>query len=76
MLIRILLVGLLALLPGVALAAPQVGAPAPDFNFQGEDGATYRLADYIAPEVASKVTSEVRRKGVVIAWFPKAFTAG
>ena len=45
-------------------AAPEVGARAPDFRFAGEDGRTYRLADYAG------------KKGVVLAWFPKAFTPG
>ncbi|MBJ21876.1 MAG: hypothetical protein GY910_04545 [bacterium] len=62
--IRELLVGLFVLFPLAALAAPRVGGPAPDFVFWGEDGASYRLADYIGKQAA------------VIAWFPKAFTSG
>ena len=41
----------------------QVGDEAPDFEFQGTDGKSYRL-------------SELRGKAVVLAWFPKAFTGG
>ncbi len=46
--------------PRVELA---VGASAPDFTLSASDGQTYRLAD-------------LRGRVVVIAWFPKAFTAG
>lgn len=45
-------------------AAPQVGDKAPDFKLQGSDGKEYSLADFAG------------KKGVVIAWFPKAFTPG
>ena len=47
--------------PRVAL---EPGDEAPDFALEGSDGRTYRLADYRG------------RSAVVIAWFPKAFTAG
>lgn len=40
-----------------------VGASAPEFTLSASDGQTYRLAD-------------LRGRAVVIAWFPKAFTAG
>ena len=40
------------------------GAKAPDFALSGSDGRTHRLADYVG------------RQGVVLAWFPKAFTPG
>lgn len=46
--------------PRVELAA---GDRAPDFALPASDGRTYRL-------------SELRGRIVVIAWFPKAFTAG
>jgi peroxiredoxin Q/BCP len=45
-------------------ATPKVGDPAPDFTLQASDGKTYSLADYRG------------KKAVVLAWFPKAFTAG
>ena len=40
-----------------------VGDPAPDFSLKASDGQTYSLA-------------KLRGKTVVLAWFPKAFTAG
>ncbi len=46
--------------PRVELA---VGESAPDFVLSASDGQTYRLAD-------------LRGRVVVVAWFPKAFTAG
>ncbi len=47
-----------------AAAGPEIGAPMPDFEFEGEGGALYRAADYLG------------KRAVVIAWFPKAFTPG
>ena len=41
----------------------KVGDTAPDFTLQATDGKTYTL-------------SKLRGKAVVLAWFPKAFTAG
>ena len=41
----------------------KVGDPAPDFRLPASDGKTYTL-------------SKLRGKAVVLAWFPKAFTAG
>lgn len=46
-----------------AIAAPAVGDAAPDFSLPGSDGKTYKLADFRG------------RKGVVLAWFPKANSA-
>ena len=40
------------------------GARAPEFTLAGSDGRDYRLADFAG------------KQGVVLAWFPKAFTAG
>jgi len=47
---------------GAAELAP--GAKAPDFALPGSDGQTHRLADHVG------------KRGVVLAWFPKAFTPG
>ncbi|MBX3744680.1 MAG: peroxiredoxin [Verrucomicrobiae bacterium] len=52
------------LLSLTAGAAPKVGDPAPDFTLQASDGKSYRLSDFRG------------KQGVVIAWFPKAFTGG
>ena len=41
----------------------KVGDLAPDFTLKASDGQTYSL-------------SKLRGKTVVLAWFPKAFTAG
>lgn len=41
----------------------KAGDPAPDFTLQASDGKTYSLA-------------QLRGRTVVLAWFPKAFTAG
>jgi len=59
-----------ALIAGSAAAqspAPselKVGDVAPDFTLQATDGKTYSLS------------KDLRGKWVVLAWFPKAFTAG
>jgi peroxiredoxin Q/BCP len=47
-----------------ATAEPKVGETAPDFTLYGTDGALYKLSD------------QVGKRGVVLAWFPKAFTPG
>ena len=47
-----------------APSAVKVGDQAPDFTLTASDGKTYSLSDYRG------------RKPVVLAWFPKAFTAG
>ncbi len=47
-----------------AAAAPKVGDAAPDFSLPGTDGRVYRLADFKG------------KQGVVLAWYPKAFTGG
>ena len=68
---RALLRGALALLltlaSSAAFSAPKVGEPAPEFLFQGE-GRTFASSDYVG--------EGARKKGVVVAWFPKAFTPG
>ena len=40
------------------------GARAPDFSLAGSDGREHRLSDHVG------------KQGVVLAWFPKAFTPG
>jgi peroxiredoxin Q/BCP len=58
---------MLAVLCGMVTSARaelQAGDPAPDFQLQGSDGKTHKLADFQGKQV------------VVIAWFPKAFTGG
>ncbi len=55
------------LLPVTGLAAPKVGESAPAFEFAGE-GRVFKSADYVG--------ASARKKGVVVAWFPKAFTPG
>ena len=53
------------MLAGRAQAADlKVGDPAPAFTLQGSDGKTYSLADYKG------------KKGVILAWYPKAKTPG
>ena len=42
----------------------KVGDAAPDFTLQATDGKTYSLS------------KDLRGRWVVLAWFPKAFTAG
>ncbi len=49
---------------GTARAELKVGDKAPPFKLQGSDGKTYALEDFKG------------KSGVVIAWFPKAFTGG
>lgn len=51
----------------VAAAELAVGDRAPDFEMQGSDGRSYTLNDVLA---------EGGREGIVLAWFPKAFTPG
>ncbi len=52
---------------GVLLAMLSVGNRAPDFELRGSDGRLYRLNDLLA---------EGGGGGIVLAWFPKAFTPG
>ena len=51
----------------ILLAALSVGNRAPDFELRGSDGKRYRLNDLLA---------EGGGGGIVLAWFPKAFTPG
>ena len=57
---------LLASVLGVAgvATALEVGEKAPDFTLPGTDGKTYTLS------------KDMKGHWVVLAWFPKAFTAG
>jgi peroxiredoxin Q/BCP len=50
---------------GSAAAELSVGDPAPDFSLAGSDGKTYTLAGLLK-----------EHDGVVLAFFPKAFTPG
>ena len=66
-----LALGACAALAGIAsgqsLGSPselKVGDAAPDFTLQATDGKTYSLS------------KDLRGRWVVLAWFPKAFTAG
>ena len=47
----------------LASAQLKIGDVAPEFELQGSDGKTHKLAD-------------LKGKTVVIAWFPKAMTGG
>ncbi len=59
-----LLVAALVCAPASAVAQElKVGDMAPDFTLQASDGQTYTL-------------SKLRGRTVILAWFPKAFTAG
>jgi peroxiredoxin Q/BCP len=50
---------------GISVAeSPAPGSKAPPFSLQGSDGRTHTLAEYAG------------KRGVVLAWFPKAFTPG
>ena len=60
-LMAVLAAGVMAQAPAVEL---KVGDMAPDFTLPGSDGKTYSLADFRG------------KQAVVLAWFPKAFTAG
>ena len=62
----------LSLAASSAIAAPEIGKPAPEFLFVGASeegsGARFQSSDYVG--------EGARKKGVVVAWFPKAFTPG
>jgi peroxiredoxin Q/BCP len=62
---RIALTVLLLLTAAVAGAEDLVvGSKAPPFSLMGSDGGTHTLAEHAG------------KRGVVLAWFPKAFTPG
>ena len=50
--------------PAMAQTELKVGDQAPDFTLPATDGKTYTLS------------KELKGRWVVLAWFPKAFTAG
>jgi len=50
--------------PAAAQTELKVGDQAPDFTLQATDGKTYTLS------------KDLKGRWVVLAWFPKAFTAG
>jgi peroxiredoxin Q/BCP len=63
--LRIVLAALLLLTAAVAGAEDLVvGSKAPSFSLSGSDGRTHTLAEHAG------------KRGVVLAWFPKAFTPG
>ena len=55
---------LLAAAAGARAGDLAPGNPAPEFALPGSDGQVHRLADHVG------------KRGVVLAWFPKAFTPG
>jgi hypothetical protein len=57
---------LATILPGMASAELAEGDAAPSFVFQGSDGKEYSLAGLL----------ESGTQGIVLAFFPKAFTPG
>ena len=61
---HVLMTILLSLAAPENAARPQVGADAPDFSAAATSGATVKLADFKGKQT------------VVLAFFPKAFTAG
>ena len=61
--IAALSIGVNAQQPAPGQTELKVGDSAPDFTLPASDGQTYSL-------------SKLRGKYVVLAWFPKAFTAG
>ena len=62
---KLALAVLVLLSPSAAWAAePELGSKAPDFLLQGSDGKLHSLAEHAG------------KRGVVLAWFPKAFTPG
>lgn len=62
--IALLGLGIAAMSAFAAAGEPKVGDKAPDFSLAGSDGKTHALADFKG------------KSGVVLAWFPKAFTPG
>ena len=64
---KLMMIGALLLpLEGVA-ADLTVGDAAPAFEMKGSDGKTYKLVDLLDASGS---------KGIVLSWFPMAFTSG
>jgi peroxiredoxin Q/BCP len=63
-LVMVAVLGLGLLAAETASAGPGVGDRAPDFTLAGSDGRSYALSQFVG------------ERGVVLAWFPKAFTPG
>ncbi len=61
---RLAALALLLVLAPAAGAELAPGDRAPDFTLQGSDGRSYRLSHFVG------------ERGVVLAWFPRAFTPG
>lgn len=61
---RAAVLGVLLSAAGAHAEALAPGAKAPPFALAGSDGKEHRLADFAG------------KRGVVLAWFPKAFTSG
>ena len=58
------LLALVGLAPAARADTLSPGVKAPDFSLVGMDGQHYRLSDFVG------------QRGLVLAWFPKAFTTG
>jgi peroxiredoxin Q/BCP len=58
------LLGLLGAASAAHADALAPGVKAPGFTLLGSDGREYRLTDFVG------------KRGLVLAWFPKAFTSG
>jgi len=58
------LMALCGLLLAAGAGALEVGDEAPAFQLRGSDGESYALSQFLG------------KGGVVLAWFPKAFTPG
>jgi len=63
-LLPVLVAGVALLAAGGSAAAPGVGDEAPAFELAGSDGKRYALSQFVG------------KRGVVLAWFPRAFTPG
>lgn len=82
--VALMVVASTALTPSEVRGEPRVGEPAPPFAFVGEEGARYESDDYFATSAVSgeaagdgtSAQAATQGRGVVIAWFPKAFTPG